>query len=83
MLALGFMGDGAKPAVPALLPLLEDDDTEVRYAAALTLGTLGTGSPPVISALVECLAAEDIYMRFAAADLLRKFQPEGDWSASE
>lgn len=83
VLALGFMGDGAKPAVPALLPLLEDDDTEVRYAAALTLGTLGTGSPPVISALVECLAAEDIYMRFAAADLLRKFQPEGDWSASE
>ena len=51
--ALGFIGEGAKAAVPTLMPLLKDQDDEgfVRSDAAEALGKIGT--PEALKAVKE------------------------------
>jgi HEAT repeat protein len=39
--SLGQMGESAKSAIPALIPLLKDQDAQVRSAAAAALKKLG------------------------------------------
>jgi HEAT repeat protein len=41
---LGHLGATAKPAVPALIETLTDDDLHIRKAAALALGKFGPGA---------------------------------------
>ena len=50
-IALGNIGEGAKDAVPTLIPLLQDQDIGVRGSAAWALGRIGT--PEALKAVEE------------------------------
>jgi HEAT repeat protein len=54
MAGCGFyiLGSTAKPAVPALIKLLSDDDPEVRYWAAGCLGLIGPSAREAVPALL-------------------------------
>ena len=73
---LGMIGD--LKAAPAIEPLLEHPDREVRVAAAAALGSAGTGHsiPPLLSALED----SEWEVRAAAASALAAFS---DASATE
>ena len=51
---LGDMGSRGRPAVPAILPFLRDEDAKVREAAAHALAEIGPG-PEAIPSLVEAM----------------------------
>jgi len=57
-------------AAAALLPLLSDEDSDVRRRAAVALGTIGRSEPGVIDALLPLLSDEDELVRGRAADAL-------------
>ncbi len=71
--ALGRLGDPS--AVPAVVPLLGDEDWGIRREAAKTLGTLGT--PAAIKALVPVLDDPEPSVRATAAVALEQINPEG------
>ena len=49
---LGKIGHDSPELITALLPLLQDDDSSIRYSAAGALGKIGQDSPELIS-LIE------------------------------
>ncbi len=69
--ALGRLGDPA--AVPAVLPLLADEDWGVRRDAAKALSTLGT--PAAIKALLPVLDDPEPSVRASAALALEEINP--------
>ena len=60
--ALGRIGEGAKDVVPALIQLLQDQDTEgfVRANAARALGRIGEGTKDAVPALIPLLKDQDV-----------------------
>src|SRR5438093_596536 len=54
------LGPTAKPAVPQLIRLLEDNNPEVRDHAAEILGGIGPGSPAAVTALVTAIQRKTI-----------------------
>lgn len=49
------LGSGAKPAIPALIALLTDNDGDIRYAAVFTLRSLGPVAGDALPSLIKCL----------------------------
>ena len=70
IVALGEIGENAKPAVPGLINALQDKDSMVRYSAAYTLGKIGKKAKPAVSELVAALQDKDSTVRSSAADAL-------------
>ena len=78
MSALGFytLGSAAKPAVPTLMRLLDNENRDVRADAARTLGYMRSVAQDAVPRLVECLRGEDSETRMAAAGALKRIEPE-------
>lgn len=70
MALAGFqaLGPIAKPAVPALIDLL--NDSYFRYGAALCLGTIGPAASVAVPMLIPWLEEEDVALRYSAANAL-------------
>ncbi len=66
---LGQMGPAARPAVPALLEALRDEDGQVSRAAAEALGKIRPG-PDAIPGLMACLKNPRPFTRMQAAESL-------------
>jgi HEAT repeats len=64
------LGEEAKPAVPALVRLLTDQDQYVRSAAIMTLGSLGPVASEAVPGLITCLRDPDPGVRYDAASTL-------------
>jgi HEAT repeat protein len=60
----------AMEAVPRLIELLRDDDSEVRLCAAVALGKIG--GPEAREALEQCLESADESMREAAQEAMEE-----------
>jgi HEAT repeat protein len=75
--ALIAMGPGAKPALPGLLPLVEQKGLivplRVRVIAALAVAD--PASPEVTAVLIKAAGDEDQAVRAAAADALGRLNP--------
>ncbi len=68
--AVGELGEEGRPLLPALLPLVDDDDTEISLTAIWALGQVGG---PSAKRLLERLArSKDEARRQAAADALEE-----------
>ncbi|HMQ32633.1 MAG TPA: HEAT repeat domain-containing protein [Chloroflexaceae bacterium] len=66
--AVGELGEDGRPLLPALLPLVDDDDSEISLAAIWALGQVGG---PSAKRLLERLArSKDDARRQAASDAL-------------
>ena len=78
--ACGSLGD--EGAVPHLVPLLRDDDTEVQEAAIQALGQIGETEAK--RALQDCLASPEERVRDAALAALAEADFGGDplWLSS-
>jgi len=75
-MALARLGEGAAPALPALLTAVSDADEETRYYALLALGEAGGKAPEVVPALSARLAANhSAAIRCAAAHALGRIGP--------
>ena len=76
--ALGFytLGSAAKPAVPALMRLLDNENRDVRADAARTLGYMRSVAQDAVPRLVECLRGEDYETRMAATEALKRIDSE-------
>ena len=62
---LGLSGIRSRPAIPALSNLIQDENADVRFAAAQALGGIGTEA--VVPALTEALQDPDENVRVSAA----------------
>ncbi len=73
--ALGGLGDGGRPAVPALFEALGQPSEAVRHAAAQALSRQKL-TPGDIPHLVVALQSEDVYVRAFAAWRLGNFRED-------
>jgi len=73
VLVLHDLGPDAKPAVPALLAILEDGDPETQAAVVEALGDIG--DPAAIPKLVEIANDHPYDIEIVAAFALSKFGP--------
>ena len=62
--AFGLLGDQARPAVPALVQLLQDREAAVRASAAECLGAIGPAAAPAVPALVRLLESRPGPVRY-------------------
>ena len=67
---LRFALGQAALATAALVTLLSDDDSRVRFMAASALGELAQAAPEVLQVLVDCLSDDDSRVRASAASAL-------------
>ena len=74
--ALGSLGAGAQPAVPALIVALKDKLGNVRLAAAESLAQIGPKAKAAIPALQASLQDRNNGVRYAAAQALKKITGE-------
>jgi HEAT repeat protein len=74
---LGFtiLGPMAKPAVPALINLLKEKDSEVAFLAASALGRIGPAASNAVPALIMNLDSQDFAVRYMATNSLRRISP--------
>ena len=77
--ALGQIGPEAKAAVPALMELLKDTDSELRWLAALALGQIGPEAKAAVPALMELLKDEEEKVYREAAEALGKIKSDWSW----
>ena len=71
------MGPMAKPAIPALVRALkEDEDGMVRSYAAEALRNVGKGNSTVAAALTEALGDRHVGVRACSTNSLRQIDPE-------
>jgi len=63
---LGALGPVAKPAVPALVTLLDDQDTVVRERVTRALGSIGLPIDAVMRGLIQALRDPEWTVRHAA-----------------
>ncbi len=68
---LGQIGPVARSAVPFLIPILSDPDSEMRYAALKTLADIDLTSEPAIRAIGSLLSDSDSGVQHEAAWILR------------
>ena len=74
---MGGIGKDAKDVVPALISTLQDNDKDVRAAAAEALGGIGKDAKDAIPALISTLQQDkDKDVRYAAAEALKKIDKE-------
>jgi HEAT repeat protein len=66
------MGKSAKSAIPALIPLLKDEDSEVRAKVTEVFSEIGEPEKSVISLLIPLLQDPDKVVRSSAAEALNK-----------
>ena len=74
------MGQRAKTAAPALVPLLADENAMVREAAAEALGKVGATTTPALAALLK---DRDASVRYVAARWLGKTDAEAKAIAND
>lgn len=67
---LGNLGKGAARAAPALQALLNDEDRDIRFEAAIALVKVGDRSPEIAAALTEVLSLGRDYNRLLAVQSL-------------
>lgn len=72
--ALGRVRGDARPAVPALVSVLDDEDDELRYFATRSLGHLAMAPVQSVPALVTRLQDRNAEVRKVAARSLGQFQ---------
>ena len=65
-------GRSAKPAIPGLLRLLENDDPDVRIKAVAALEAIG---PAAVPSLIQALKSPSSYRRMGAALTLARLGP--------
>ncbi|MCI0460907.1 MAG: HEAT repeat domain-containing protein, partial [Gemmataceae bacterium] len=70
--ALGAMGGEAKAAVPKLIPLLKENDPEVRRAAREALEKIGPPQKVDYEFVIDCLGDKDAKVRVYAAQTVGK-----------
>lgn len=75
-IALGEAGEGAAPAVPALIPLLKDKDPLVRRLAAYALGMIGPKAKAAVPALKEATGDRDSSVVETSINALREIDPK-------
>jgi hypothetical protein len=68
--SLGLFGTQAQSAIPALSDLVQDENSDVRFAVAQTLGEIGTED--VIPALTKALQDGDENVRVSATAAFQK-----------
>lgn len=70
---IGWRGEEAVEAVPALIEMLADEDPRDRRMAALTLGNIGPAASEAIPALLDTINDdEDESVQEMAAEALEK-----------
>lgn len=72
-LALGRIG---APAVPELIPVLQNDHPEVRTSAVIALGFIGKAAHDAVPHLMPLLADKNLEVRQAAALALGSIEPD-------
>jgi HEAT repeat protein len=77
-LALGMMGDRARPATPALTRALLDKEALVRGTAAAALGQIGPGARSALPALKKLLEDDTPSVRVDAAEAVWAISGEAD-----
>ena len=70
---LGDVGPKFKSVIPALLEVLDDDDTVLRFAAVHALGKFGSDAK---NALRRASSDKDPYVRSAATEALKKIKAQ-------
>jgi HEAT repeat protein len=74
---LAHCGTAAAPAVPRLIELLQDRDSEIRWNAARTLGLIGPQAKAAVPALISALKKDDDpLVREHAAEALGDIGPD-------
>lgn len=73
--ALGWIGSGARGAIPSLVEALKDMDPTVRSNATLSLGWIEMDSKTVIRSLAKRLSDTDAGTRINALAMLVKLDP--------
>ena len=74
--AEGALEKFGPPAIPALIKLLKNTDTNVRHAAVQALGRIGPEAKAAVPALTELLKDKNDQVRQAAAQSLGNVGPE-------
>ncbi|MBI4311398.1 MAG: HEAT repeat domain-containing protein [Chloroflexi bacterium] len=74
--ANAFAEIGEEEAIPYIIPLLQDEDSQVQLAAVHALGAIG--GPLAERALRRCLKHPDEALQDAAKDSLEQMEAEGD-----
>ena len=84
-IALGSLGEAARPAVPVLIDLLGSDHVLDRRAAAWGLRDLGEVAEEAVPALLEALEDGDEQVGDLAAQALEVIEgvEDGDWGEEE
>ena len=72
---LAQLGPEASGAVPALIPILRDEQPLHRYLVAEVLSAIGPGAREAVPALTAALQDEDAVVRESAAEALRAIGP--------
>lgn len=74
---LGWRGEEAVEAVPALIEMLADEDPRDRRLAALTLGNIGPAASEAIPALLDTINDDEDESVYAmAVEALEKIDPD-------
>ncbi|WP_293054801.1 HEAT repeat domain-containing protein [Moorena bouillonii] len=82
MFGNGQLGNLSETVVSALLPQLEDQDSDVRCATINALSQLGNSSQVVITALLGCLKDEESGVRASAAETLAELGKPSSYVSS-
>ena len=70
------LGEMARPAVPALIALISDKNSDIRYLAVFTLRALGPVASEALPNMIECLKDRDDTIRDDAATALGTIHQE-------
>ena len=73
---LGVIGPEAKPAIPALIDVLQEEDKYFRSHGAVALGKIGREARAAVPALIKALKDREEDVRREAAAALGRIGPE-------
>jgi peptidyl-prolyl cis-trans isomerase A (cyclophilin A) len=72
------LASGGEPALDALLPILEDEESRARHLALTAVERMGPAGAAAVPILIDLTASEDAATRKLAAQALRRLGP---WAA--
>ena len=76
-IVLGRIGSDARPAIPALIRAMQNDENyNVRWFAITALGQIARNDKIVSDAVVRALQDSNMYVRMAATNVLAKIDSE-------